>query len=140
MSHRPEFEQAPGGLSKRAAQRLIQRAFVLAGRNRNVRQHIREADLSSVWTIEDWDLEWAVAIRRGKLDFDRRLPHQPDIHVTWPTAEGFFAAMEESAAGKLQYDGPPESRRTWDVVYTALRAAFKGLLLDPVDGDGRSLL
>jgi hypothetical protein len=140
VSHRPEFEQAPGGLSKRAAQRLIQRAFVLAGRNRNVRQHIREADLSSVWTIEDWDLEWAVAIRRGKLDFDRRLPHQPDIRVTWPTAEGFFAEMEESGASKLQYDGPPEARRTWDVVYTALRAALKGLLLDPVDGDGRSLL
>jgi hypothetical protein len=140
VSHRPEFEAAPGGLSKRAAQRLIQRAFVLAGRDRNVRQHIREADLSSVWTIEDWDIEWAVAIRRGKLDFERRLPHRPDIRATWPTADGFFAEIEETGACMLRYDGPPEARRTWDVVYAALRTALKGLLLDPVDSDGRSLV
>ena len=140
MSHRPDFEAAPGGLSKRAAQRLIQRAFVLAGRNRNVRQHIREADLTSVWTIEDWDLEWAVTIRRGKIDFDRRLPHQPDIHAIWTTAEGFFAEAEQSGASQAEYDGTPEARRTWDVVYAAFRDALKALLLDPVDQDGRSLV
>lgn len=140
MSHRPEFETAPGGLSKRAAQRLIQRALVIAGRNRNVRQHIREADLTSVWTIADWDLEWAVAIRRGKLDFERRVPHRPDIRVTWATADVFFTEAENGGATQLQYDGPAEARRLWEVVYAAFRAALKDLLLDPVDADGRSLV
>jgi hypothetical protein len=140
VSHRPEFESAPGGISKRAAQRLIQRALVLAGRSRNVRQHIREVDLASVWTIDDWNLEWAVAIRRGKLEFDRRLPHRPDLQVTWATAEAFFADAAESGASQGRYEGPPEARRTWEVVHSAFRAALGGLLLDPVDGDGRSLL
>ena len=140
MSHRPEFEAAPGGLSKRAAQRLIQRALVIAGRSRNVRQHIREADLTSVWTIADWDLEWTVAIRRGAIEFDRRLPHRPDIQVTWATADGFFAQAENGGAAELQYDGPVEARRIWEVVYAAFRAALKDLLLNPVDADGRSLV
>lgn len=140
MSHRPEFEAAPGGLSKRAAQRLIQRALVIAGRSRNVRQHIREADLTSVWTIADWDLEWAVAIRRGAVEFDRRLPHRPDIRVTWATADVFFAEAENGCATEHRYEGPVEARRTWDVVYSAFRDALKGLLLDPIDGDGRSLV
>jgi hypothetical protein len=139
MSHRPGFERAPVGLSKRAAQRLIQRAFVLAGRSRNVRQHIREADFGTVWTIEDWDLEWAVAIRRGKLDFDRRRPSQSDIHVTWATAEDFFEKQGKSGVSSFRYDGSLEARRIWEVVYAAFRAALNGLLLDPVDEDGRSL-
>ena len=113
---------------------------MLAGRSRNVRQHIRQADLTSVWTIDDWDLEWAVTIRRGKLDFDRRVPHQPDIQVKWATAEGFFAETGESIASQIQYDGAQELRRTWEVVYAAFRTALKGLLLDPIDEDGRSLL
>jgi hypothetical protein len=113
---------------------------VLAGRDRNVRQHIREADLDSVWTIEDWDLKWALAIRRGKLVFDRRLPRRPDVHIDWPTAEAFFMEAEQSAASQLQYEGPTEARRTLEVVYAAFRTALKQLLLDPVDEDGRSLL
>ena len=140
MSHRPEFEGAPGGISKRAAQRLVQRALVLAGRSRNLRQHIREADLSSVWCIEDWDLEWAVAIRRGVVEFDRRLPRQPSIRATWPTAQAFFAEVEDPRASSLLYEGPVEARRTWDVVYSAFRESLKRLLLDPVDEDGRSLV
>jgi hypothetical protein len=140
VSHGPEFESAPGGISKRAAQRLIQRALVLAGRSRNVRQHLREADLDSVWTIEDWNLDWAVGIRRGKLDFDRRLPHRPDLQVRWATAEGFFAEAGKSGASQVQYEGPWEARRTWDVVHAAFRTALGNLLLNPVDEDGRSLL
>jgi hypothetical protein len=130
MSHSAEFESSPGGLSKRAAQRLIQRALVLAGRSRNVRQHIREADLTSVWSIDDWGLEWAVAIRRGKLDFDRRAPHLPDIRVSWPTAEAFFHEAEEVRAGlsSSHYEGPPELRRMWDIIYQAFRTALKDLL------------
>lgn len=142
MSHSLDFDSSPGGISKRAAQRLIQRALVLAGRSRTVRQHIREVDLTSVWTIEDWGLEWAVAIRRGELDFDRRLPARPDIKVSWPKAEAFFSERETSAHGGAEprYEGPPEARRTWDVVYRAFQAALRELMQNPVDGDGRTLI
>jgi len=158
MSHAPEFATSPGGLSKRAAQRLIQRAIVLAARDRNVRQHIREADLDSVWEIADWRMEWAVAIRRGRLEFDRRLPHRPDIRVTWPSAEDFFAGIAPPEAPGPQdtletgerrgnanlvqprYEGPMEARRTWEVVLKAFRAALGELLQNPVDQDGRNLI
>jgi hypothetical protein len=141
MSHSADFEASPG-ISKRAAQRLIQRALVLAARNRNVRQHIREADLSSAWSIEDWGLEWAVTIRHGKLDFDRRLPHHPDIRVSWPTAQGFFNEAEDTPArsSSLHYEGPLEARRMWDIIHHAFRTALKDLLQNPVDQDGRSLV
>ena len=137
---RPNDFEGPHGLSKRAAQRLIQRALVLAGRSRNVRQHIREADLTSVWTIEDWGMEWAVEIRRGRLDFDRRLPHQPDIRITWPTAEGFFAAGQPGPLlVQARYEGPPEWRRLWDVVHQAFAVTLGEVLQNPVDQDGRRL-
>jgi hypothetical protein len=142
MSHAAEFESSPGGLSKRAAQRLIQRALVLAGRSRNVRQHIREADLTSVWSINDWGLEWAVAIRHGKLDFDRRLPNRPDIQVSWPTAESFFQEADTPHLGSslMQYTGPPGARRMWNVIHRAFHTALADLLQNPVDQDGRSLV
>src|SRR5215472_12827617 len=142
MSHSADFESSPGGISKRAAQRLIQRALVLAGRSRNVRQHIREADLTSVWSIDDWGLEWAVAIRHGKLDFDRRLPNQPDIQVSWPTAEAFFQEADSTRVGSrsLYYEGPPGTRRMWDIIHHAFRTALADLLQNPVDQDGRSLV
>lgn len=143
MSRSPEFQSSPSGLSKRAAQRLIQRAVVLAARSRNVKQHIREADLTSIWLIADWDLEWAVTIRRGRLDFDRRVPRQPDIRVTWPTAEEFFAQAEKRESTDLkgaQYEGPLQTRRTWEVVFQAFRVALGDLLKNPVDEDGTSLV
>lgn len=143
MTHAPEFESSPGGLSKRAAQRLIQRAIVLAGRSRHVKQQIREADVTSVWSIEDWNLEWAVTIRRGKLDFDRHLPRQPNIRVRWPTAEGFFAEAENAKAAapsEAQYDGPPQARRMWDALYQAFRIALGDVLQNPVDEDGTCLV
>lgn len=141
MSRRPEFCGVPGGLSKRAAQRVIQRAFVLAARDRNVRQHIREACFSSAWSIADWDLEWAVTIRRGQIEFERRLPNRPDIRVTWPTAESFFDDNGTRRASEpFQYEGPAGARRTWEALYLAFRSAFQRLMIEPFDEDGRSLL
>lgn len=141
LSRPADFDASLHGLSKRATQRLIQRALVLAGRSRNVRQHIREADFSSVWSIEDWGLEWAVEIRRGRLDFDRRLPHQPDFRITWPTADGFLAEGRGSGSivDQARYEGPPEARRIWDVIHHAFAAAFGEVLQNPVDQDGRRL-
>jgi hypothetical protein len=141
VSRPADFEASLHGLSKRGTQRLIQRALVLAGRSRNVRQHIREAELTSVWTIEDWGMKWAVEIRRGRLDFDRRLPHQPDIRITWPTAEGFLAEGRGSGSilDQARYEGPPEARRIWDVIHHAFAVALGEVLRNPVDQDGRRL-
>src|SRR6266481_4257192 len=77
-------------LSRRAARRIFQRAFVLAGRDRNVRQHIREAHCKILWVIEDWDFAWTVILDRGRVDFDRRPTKRPDLTLTWSTAEEFF--------------------------------------------------
>ena len=78
--------------SKRAARRIIQRAFVLAGRDRPLRQHIREARFTTLWVLEDWDLAWTVIVDRGKLEFERRLAKHPDLTLSWPAADDFFSS------------------------------------------------
>src|SRR5438128_9637996 len=55
-----EFPNRYLQLSKRAARRLIQRALVLTGRDRHVREHIREARLTMLWVLEDWGFAWTV--------------------------------------------------------------------------------
>lgn len=82
-------------ISKRAARRLIQQAFVLTGRDRSVRQHIREAHVLTLWVLEDWNFEWTVIVDRGRIRFDRRPARAPDITLTWPDAAAFLAAIEE---------------------------------------------
>jgi hypothetical protein len=77
--------------SKRAARRILQRAFVLTGRDRPLRQHIREARFTTLWTLEDWDLAWTVIVDRGKIEFERRPAKHPDLTFSWPTADEFFS-------------------------------------------------
>jgi hypothetical protein len=74
---------------------LIQQAFVLTGRDRSVRQHIREAHVLTLWVLEDWNFEWTVIVDRGRIRFDRRPARAPDITLTWPDAAAFLAAIEE---------------------------------------------
>ncbi len=128
----------PTALSKRAARRLIQRAFVLAGRDRNVRQHIREAHCRLLWVIEDWDLAWTVSLYRGKMEFDRRPTKRPDLTLTWPTAEEFF---KQVAVGTRKDDAPEHSGEAshWKFgqpVYSSFCAAMREVLRDPVDENG----
>jgi hypothetical protein len=128
----------PTALSKRAARRLIQRAFVLAGRDRNVRQHIREVRCLMLWTIEDWDLAWTVSLDRGRMEFDRRPTKRPDLTLSWPTAEEFF---EQVAVGTRKNDPPDHSgdATLWkfgQVVYSSFCAAMREVLCDPVDENG----
>jgi hypothetical protein len=85
----------PAALSKRAARRLIQRAFVLAGRDAHLHALIREAEVVTRWTLEDWNLEWSVILKRGKVAYDRRPARQPDSTLVWPAAQEFFAEAEE---------------------------------------------
>jgi hypothetical protein len=129
-------------LSKRAARRMIQRAFVLAGRNRIARQHIRESRHTTLWVLEDWGLEWTLALDRGRLEFERRASKHPDATFTWTTAAEFFRQVE---TGSLEPTttagaGPPVPRRTLEPVFHAFGAALRAVLQNPVDGNGDPLV
>jgi hypothetical protein len=80
-------------LSKRAARRIIQRAWVLTGRDRRVREHFRTAEFSTLWTLQDWNFSFTVVFNRGHLEFDRRPTKRPDLSLTWERAEDFFAEI-----------------------------------------------
>ena len=128
--------------SKRAARRILQRAFVLTGRDRQLRQHIREARLTTLWILEDWDLVWTVIIDRGRIEFERRPAKHPDLTISWQTAGEFFSVADASALPEsgLELAGNLELRR----VATNLLKCFFGhlghVLRNPVNGAGESLL
>jgi hypothetical protein len=82
--------------SKRAARRILQRAFVLTGRDRPLRQHIRESRFTTLWVLEDWDLAWTVIVDRGKIEFERRPAKHPDLTLSWPAADEFFSSASLS--------------------------------------------
>lgn len=132
----------PSQLSKRAARRIIQRAFVLAGRDRNVRQHIREARVASLWIIEDWDLTWTLLVHRGRVEFERRPTAKPDLIFTWRTAEDFFKETEPSGRGPgtSEVTGNLMLRRFTDPVCQAFWASLRELLRNPVDECGDPLV
>lgn len=146
----PEPSSTPDSVpfSRRAARRLIQRAWVLAGRDRAARQYIRELRLTTLWTLEDWDFAWTVHFERGKLTFDRRTPKSPDVTFTWQSATDFFRQVEESSlaafgsshAEGFRYEGPIELRRTLEPVGRAFGSALSHVLRHPVDENGDPLL
>ena len=145
----PETELVPAAealplpeISKRAARRLLQRAFVLAGRDRTVRQHIREARLITLWALEDWRFEWTVALDRGKVHFDRRPARAPELTLTWPNAEEFFKSLWEgkSPDREMHLAGDLRQRRYLDPVYTAFCRLIDEILHDPFDDAGNRLL
>lgn len=135
-------------LSRRAARRLIQRAWVLAGRDRTARQHFRELRLATLWTLEDWDFAWTVFFERGRLTFDRRPAKSPDVTFTWRSATEFFnqvegdrlPALSSSEDEGFRFEGPLELRRTLDPVCRAFAAALSQVLRDPVDENGDPLV
>ena len=129
-------------ISKRAARRLIQQAFVLTGRDRTVRQHIREARVATLWMFEDWNFEWTVMIDRGKLRFDRRPARAPDMTLTWPTAADFFATIEEgrSPDGSLAMEGNLEFRSYVEPVYRSFCRSLQHVIQYPVDDAGDPLM
>jgi hypothetical protein len=128
--------------SKRAARRIIQRAFVLTGRDRQLRQHIREARLTTLWILEDWDLVWTVTIDRGKIEFDRRPAKQPDLTFSWQTANEFFSRTRENASpeSRLELAGNIELRRVASNLLKCFLGYLGHVLRDPVDDVGESLL
>jgi hypothetical protein len=128
--------------SKRAARRILQRAFVLTGRDRQLRQHIREARLTTLWILEDWDLVWTVIVDRGKIEFERRPAKRPDLTLNWQTANEFFSCSREgiSPENRLELAGDLELRRVASNLLKCFFGYLGHVLRNPVDGAGESLL
>ncbi|MGD0124954.1 MAG: hypothetical protein ABSF46_06325 [Terriglobia bacterium] len=147
--------------SKRAARRIVQRAFVLTGRDRHLRQHIREVRLTTLWILEDWDLVWTVIIDRGRLEFERRPVKHPDLVFNWGTASEFFASASDDRRGAalvaglgqplrpplhsdtqsaLTLSGNVELRRIASNLLHCFLGHLGHVLRNPVDGVGESLL
>src|SRR3990172_5540976 len=89
----PEVAHFPS-ISKRGARRVIQRAFVLVGRDLAIRQYLRDVELNTRWTVEGWNLEWTVLVDRGRLDFHRGHVGRPDVTYAWRTSDEFFSQIE----------------------------------------------
>ncbi len=130
------------GLSKRAARRLIQRAFVLMGRDKHVRQHIRESDIVSLWTLEDWDFAWTVILDHGKIEFERRPAKNPDLTLRWNTAEEFLKQVETGVVpeGGVEFGGREDLRRFREDFLSWVLRSLRHVMQNPVDDAGESLL
>jgi len=129
-------------LSKRAARRIIQRAFVLMGRDKVLHQHIRSSQLTTLWAIEDWDLEWTVFLNRGKFEVERRPAKHPDVTLTWSTAQEFFQQVDRPGAAEInvQILTSQEHRRFFDKILRGFFSCLRHVLANPVDDVGESLL
>ena len=129
-------------LSKRAARRIIQRAFVLMGRDKVLRHQIRESESTTLWIVEDWEMEWTVFLHRGRFEIERRPAKQPDVTLSWPTAEEFFAQVDRSreASIKVQILPAQEHRRFFETLLRGFFACLRRVLANPVDDVGESLL
>jgi hypothetical protein len=129
-------------ISKRAARRLIQQAFVLAGRERSVRQHIREVRLATLWVLQDWNFDWTVNLDRGKIHFDRRPVRVPDMTLTWPSAEEFFTCIQEGRTpdDSIQIEGDGRLRQYVDPVYRRFCRLLEQLIKYPFDDAGNPLM
>ena len=137
-----ESEVTLPALSKRGARRAIQRAFVLVGRERAIRQHLREAELTTLWTIEDCGFEWTVFFDHGRLEFHRGRAGKPRLTYAWRTADGFFSYIEAGTpdASGLERAGDPAVRKLAEPVFTAFAIALRTVLANPIDDDGEPLL
>ncbi len=137
-----ENENYSTRLSKRAARRIIQRAFVLMGREKTLRQHIRKTELTTLWVLEDWDLAWTVVLHRGKFEVERRPSRRPDVTLTWPAGEEFFQQAEQAGEGALPVNLLPAEghRRFFEPLLRGLFKALCHVLGNPVDDVGESLL
>ena len=93
------------------------------GKDKAMRQQIRESEITTLWIVEDWELEWTVLLQRGKFELERRPSKHPDVTLSWPTAEEFFHQVDRSgdANVKVQILPEQEHRRFFE---TLLRGLF----------------
>ena len=129
-------------LSKRAARRIIQRTFVLMGKDKALRQHIRESQITTLWIVEDWELEWTVFLHRGKFEMERRPAKHPDVTLSWPTAAEFFHQVDRSGEANVEVQILPaqEHRRFFETILRGFFTCLRHVLANPVDALGESLL
>jgi hypothetical protein len=129
-------------LSKRAARRIIQRAFVLMGRDKVLRTQIRECEITTLWRVEDWEMEWTVFFHRGRFEVERRPAKHPHVTLAWPTAEEFFQQVDRpSEAGvHVQILPAQERRRFFETLLRGFFVCLRRVLANPVDDVGESLL
>src|SRR5437764_13364910 len=135
-----QLDSSSPRFSKRAARRMIQRAIVLASRERNVRQHIREARLTTLWTIEDWQLAWTVVLDRGHITLERRLAKHAELTLSWPTSEEFLRQVEAGTEEGIERTGDLSAWRTVRPVLKTFFFFLRGVLRDPVDETGDPLI
>lgn len=137
-----DTETMEKNLSKRAARRMIQRALVLVHRDRQTHQHLREARLSTQWSIDDWDLEWSVILDRGRLEFERRAAKKPDLIFRWRSAEEFFRHVESGKTPQegFSLEGPRELRKFSDPLLKSFIKWLYQVCKNPVNDLGESLL
>ena len=138
----PPVEPSTPELSRRAALRIIQRAFVLAGRDRSLRQKIRQARISTLWEISDWDFRWTVEFDRSRVRFERRPVKRPDATLIWPTAAEFFRQVDAASLspGEVVYQSQPEMPRLLESVCQCFCTALKEVIANPVDENGDPLV
>jgi len=129
-------------LSKRAARRIIQRAFVLMGREKVLRQQIRESEITTLWMVEDWEMEWTVFLHRGRFEVERRPAKHPDVTLAWLTAKEFFQQVDRSGEANVQVQILPaqEHRRFFETLLRGFFTCLRRVLANPVDDVGESLL
>jgi hypothetical protein len=138
----PPSQDPATSLSKLAARRIIQRAFVLMGRDKTLRQQIRESELTTLWIIEEWELEWTVFLHRGRFEVERRPAKHPDVTLTWATAEEFFQQAEraDGDTGQVQILPAQNRHRFFETLLRGFFACLRRVLINPVDDVGKSLL
>ena len=137
-----ETESTSLALSKRGARRVIQRAFVLVGRAKPIRQHLRETALTTHWTVEDWALEWTVSLDHGRVEFSRGHVGKAQVSYVWKTGARFLNHIESQVGPKdeFAYVGDLVWHRVVDPVFKAFATTLKEVLADPIDDDGVRLL
>jgi hypothetical protein len=129
-------------LSKRAARRIIQRAFVLMGRDKVLRHQIRESEITTLWIVEDWDMEWTVFFHRGRFEVERRPARRPDVTLSWPTAVEFFQQVDRSGDARVQVQILPAQghHRFFETLLRGFFVCLRHVLANPIDDAGESLL
>jgi hypothetical protein len=132
-------------LSHRAARRVIQRVFVLAGRSRSLREHIRTLCFETLWVIEDWDFGWTVRVDQGRLEFSRRPTKRPAVTFLWPALAEFTHQLEAQLLLRDLDTGfihteDPKLRKAALALYSAFIPLLRQVLADPFDEDGTPLI
>lgn len=138
----PNAAESIPSLSKRAARRVIQRAFVLVGRDKALRQKFRSVELASHWRVEDWDLKWTVVVDEGHIEFHRGHVGKAKVSFLWMTGDDFLGQIVTGTnpGGGFDLDCEAALRRVADPLFAAFASTLKVVLADPIDDDGVRLM